>query len=1057
LWRRWPTSLAIGLALAIAVALPVAVTLVEAATAEAGLQDAARRLGPSANLRVQWSQISDPQLYSFIRFLTPRNVGNSLGPLMRPGAVALHSDRLQVGGTGGRQAKSTARLAALEDLERHARWVQGQLPAEALTGSVWNVTAPEGALRTLGVQLGQVTCLYTLSDRPVEAACVRLVGVWRALSASDPYWAGLPLPDDVLTVDSDELFAFVRQVRQVPQAGPYSAVATFYFEPDLARINQADVNQLVPGFRKLRAAIPFRTSTILVETDLDTAIQTFEDRLGLATFAVQLMAAQVLLVALLAVALIAGHSLDRQRMLFATWRSRGWTWLAIWRLVMVETLALAVVAVPAGVAVGWVASLAAMRVAYGSVPLLSGDTSLQRMLPAAGLGLVAALAAVALQAFAASRRELLEVRRESSRPAHRAWWQWRYLDVGLAALALPLLAASRLFGLGQVRATGAGGDPFSLLLPGLALVLVGVALLRLLPLAGALSGAMGRGLAATLAAVQLRRRPVQHAGLALVMVLTVALGVFASVYASTAPRAAADRAAYSVGSDLRFHMDGDRPPLDQVVAGLSGVRAASFVLRSSAASAIGSPFQPGILAVDPNTFSRVLWSRPDLADQPLSSLVQLLADRDRSGLPLPGRPDRLALWSYSSGFAGRLSAELVDSAGRPGRAALGTLDLSGWRHLEGEIVWPAGAVRYPIRLRHLVVEPAAATAVLPADGSIGLSELAAGQPGMTGEQVVDRFPLDDQGVAAWWSAPGQLYPSSGGFGLKGRPHASPDGSAAILLDYRAVEGRVLVGPKPGLTPIPALAPATTLAKLGIRVGEAFSLITNSAMATFEVVGVVGHFPTFYPEAEDFLVVAQAPLLDAMSYAHAAAWPAEAWLTVTTGSEAADRAALLGRADVTFADSRRLAEEEARQDPLLLELRANLAVGFGAAVALALVAAALHFLVAVHSRHSEYAILRANGLGRALIARSLALEQVLLVGFGVAAGTALGLALAWALVPALQLGDLLVYTVPAPVLTVDPALTGLAVAGAALLALAGGGLASRAGGRLRLTDELRAMG
>ena len=114
-------------------------------------------------------------------------------------------------------------------------------------------------------------------------------------------------------------------------------------------------------------------------------------------------------------------------------------------------------------------------------------------------------------------------------------------------------------------------------------------------------------------------------------------------------------------------------------------------------------------------------------------------------------------------------------------------------------------------------------------------------------------------------------------------------------------------------------------------------------------------------------------------------------------------------------------------------------------------------MAVHSRHSEYAILRANGLGGALIARSLALEQVLLVGFGVAAGAVLGLALAWALIPALQLGGVLLYTVPAPVLFVDPVLTGLAVAGAALLSLAGGALASRAGGRLRLMDELRAMG
>jgi ABC-type antimicrobial peptide transport system permease subunit len=127
------------------------------------------------------------------------------------------------------------------------------------------------------------------------------------------------------------------------------------------------------------------------------------------------------------------------------------------------------------------------------------------------------------------------------------------------------------------------------------------------------------------------------------------------------------------------------------------------------------------------------------------------------------------------------------------------------------------------------------------------------------------------------------------------------------------------------------------------------------------------------------------------------------------------------------------------------------------MALTVVSVVVHFLVTVQGRLGEYAILQANGLGRGTILRSLVVEQTLLVVFAVVVGALTGLGLAWALIPALQLGGDLTSLVPPTLLTVDPVVAGAAIAAVTLVALAAGRLANRAGSRFRLMDELRLIG
>src|SRR5205085_1707963 len=133
------------------------------------------------------------------------------------------------------------------------------------------------------------------------------------------------------------------------------------------------------------------------------------------------------------------------------------------------------------------------------------------------------------------------------------------------------------------------------------------------------------------------------------------------------------------------------------------------------------------------------------------------------------------------------------------------------------------------------------------------------------------------------------------------------------------------------------------------------------------------------------------------------------------------------------------------------------IGFLAAMALAVIGFVIHFVVVTRGRLSDYAILQANGMSRALIRGSLGAEQQALLLFSVLFGTAIGLLLAWVLLPAIQVGTDLTLLVPATIVTINPLVSGGAVALVALTAVFGGAASSRLAGRFRLMDELRLLG
>lgn len=479
----------------------------------------------------------------------------------------------------------------------------------------------------------------------------------------------------------------------------------------------------------------------------------------------------------------------------------------------------------------------------------------------------------------------------------------------------------------------------------------------------------------------------------------------------------------------------------------------------------GSSRQPGedvpALAVDPYTFKSVVWTRPDLASSPLPDLVQSLADRETGGLVIPAHTKTLSIWIYGSATGGSLTAHLSDAHGRPIHADFGTLDFTGWKQLSAALIFDAGVVQDPIRFRDLAISP------VTRPDLISLSSFAA--DGKVIESFAEQLDIPPGArpsfSALWWRTDAE----SGTFYETLPPTADQPRDGNPSVSFRIGEGTFPTYIRPGIRPfisfgvappgsIPALAPSQMLTRFGLAVGKPLQIEIDGVGITATIVGVADHFPTLYPELGDFLVLDRDPLMIALAYGrHQSPYPNEIWVKAAPGGADAVIASLHGAPGlIQVLDQRSIAFDSAHA-PQQLGLESNLLLGFVAALALALIAFAFHFLILARSRLSEYAVLEANGMSSSQVRRSLVFEEFIVAAFCLLCGVALGALASFVLLPALQLGASVPDNVPATIVTLDPVRLALALVAIVAGVLVAGLAVALVGERPRVMSELRAMG
>lgn len=403
-------------------------------------------------------------------------------------------------------------------------------------------------------------------------AFVEVVGRFDVVNPDADYWY-----DDVLlqhaniagSVDHPEI-----HVIGLMAAGGYDALLAeqnvvfdfrwrYFVDPE--RIDAGRLPAVEDAVRQAQTEYPAFVNgfggTSALRTGLGDIFRHFEAQRRLTEAILAVVTMGLLAVALVVVGLIGALIADRRRAALVLQRGRGASAWQILGAQLTEGLLLTVPAV----------ALAAVA----AVLLLPARSSSWSVVAVAGVAVGATLLLVAT-ALPVARRRLGQMGRND--PALGRISVRRLIFEGLVVLLAILgVYLLRRRGLGGTDAV-TGFDPFLAAVPVLAGLAAGLVVLRLYPLPIRLFAwlaSLGRGFVAVFALRRVGRQPGSSNLPLLVLLLTVAVGVFSSVLLATVERGQTATAWQEVGAPYRARVTFSELPQDLDLGAVSGVEAAA--------------------------------------------------------------------------------------------------------------------------------------------------------------------------------------------------------------------------------------------------------------------------------------------------------------------------------------------------------------------------------------------------------------------------------------------------------------------------------------------------
>jgi len=560
-------------------------------------------------------------------------------------------------------------LRFYEGLQDRVEYVAGKWPEEASNEPrVLRVVIGDGMAHSFTLRVGDRLPLSIRQNSVEPDAWLEVAGIVLPKNPRDPYWFGEFSP---LTSQSTQRGP-VQYNAVVPVDAFFPAVASLCPGDEVVLawhallrhdgISTADIEPLQAQLARLNADLDAFRPHVTLDTGVPDILASFQGQIESIRVPIYILVAEVMLLALYYVTMVAALSMRQVEREFAILRSRGASGWQIVRIQLVETLIILAAAFLSGPWLGaglveglsWAGPLADMEWAGWGLSLS------QSAWQAAGIGALACIAGLLLPLGPALRRSIVTHQQMVTRSALPPWWQRTYLDVFVLMGGLVLLWRLRLYG--EMTTGGPGGarlDWLLLLSPVALLLGSATILLRVFPLvlrAMAFLAARRRGLAGALALWQASRNPTHVARLVLLLTLAIALGNLSTGLNATLDQSEYDRAYYLAGNDLRLISQRAVPLVDLQsapgVVRLSGVwrgqgEVAVEVAQTNATDAAAPRFE--VLAIEPDSFARVAAYRDDFADQDVDELANLLAIQEGehpSLLPLPGQPAKFGLWLW---------------------------------------------------------------------------------------------------------------------------------------------------------------------------------------------------------------------------------------------------------------------------------------------------------------------------------------------------------------------------------------------------------------------------
>ncbi|MFD4261824.1 FtsX-like permease family protein [Streptomyces sp. NPDC058534] len=947
-------------------------------------------------------------------------------------------------------------FAALDPAQ--VRVTEGRMPREGAGGSggAVEVALPTAAAERLDIRPGARLTLADRFDGP--DVDVEVTGLYRPAEAADPYWRLDDLTGRGVKKGGFTTYGPLLAVPGVLTGGAVSAGPSGWLATaDFSSVTAGRTDELREAARGGMAWLrerPVLSGTTAATTSLPDVLDRLDRSLLVSRSTLLVVALQLALLAgcalLLVARLLSAERAAERRLL----RARGASRARVGSLAALEALLLAVPAL-----------VLAPLLAGPLTRLLAGQGSLDRIglrlqVPAWGGGGVWLTAGVA--ALGCALAVTLPALTSSLNAGGRARALPAPLragaDVGLLVVAgVAYWQLSRQTS-GAVSGDGAGAlgiDPLLVAAPALALLAGTVLTLRLLPPVARLAerwAAGGRGLTSALAGWQLSRRPMRGAGPVLLLVLAVALGMLAIGQGASWERSQGDQADFRAGAPVRVLATGSvGPGRTETYANVDGVREVAPAARSTLQ--LSADRTATVLALDTERAADTMLLRPDLSDEPAGTLLPPPGGEERAaGAEVPAGTVRLGVTATlrASGGGGQsgtgpadVTVTVRDRYGIPFRLPAGELPADGRRHtleldaspggpltvtgLELVTAQPVGrAERHRLTLTELTATAADGTVRRPALPRSWTASVRG--DGMASSPDADTSPTQPR------MAPSG--PPSVEYGTGYRPADLFDLTSAVTLRLNVVQ--------PAPPRLTAVATDRYLDSAGARVGQRVDVQLDGHSLPVRIVHSVRALPT--TAATDVTTAANdggALLLDLPSVNRvlqakygAALAPTEWWLRPEPGGTSGVVTAL--RAFPDLEPSQVVVRDELaaalRDDPFGAGPEAAFTAAAGVAAALAAVGFAVSATGSLRERGAEFAILRALGAPRRRLARTVAVEQAVLLVLALLVGTALGAVLTRAVIPLIVLTPQATHPVPDVLVALPAARVALLLAGVAVAPL-----------------------
>ena len=590
-------------------------------------------------------------------------------------------------------------------------------------------------------------------------------------------------------------------------------------------------------------------------------------------------------------------------------------------------------------------------------------------------------------------------------------------------------------------------NPLLVFAPAIFLAVSVMLSLRVLPPLARLisSGLSRRGPAwAHLISMLFARVPLTYAWPAAILGMAAGTAMLSATVAATLQQSSVDQSGYEAGADLRVYPvdlgSGPRTEVLERLRDIDGVKGISAGFRSTGDIRLGgrgAPFE--FLAIEPSEYSHIGVFRDDYAASDVAALIAAMEpDSEIEPLLVPELADRVGLRMRSNLIERNIKASirLLDANGLSHSVGLGPVNSRDWQVRMGFI--PGIAIR-PVEIVGLTffettTDELGTPISIQVDDlmyELPLFSMGESRPSSVATLVWDMVVLDsfdggaEGGVGVW-----KPLASSRGSGTQtlGFEYArSTDGESRLDNGLQIDLG---IGTDAGVRgavrsldeTVPIVFSQLALVSNNAAVGDLSVVHVFGRSIPVRIIGVADYFPTLDPEGGGFAVVGVTQLWRhlALSSANSARFAAEVFI----GLEDTEDNAVIDAVSSEIGGLLSLVDRDEIQrisvvTPLAVAgWRGASIITGGLAVGLAILGLLTFVPMRPAGDKFNLAVLRALGVRKRGLVFISVIEQLVVLGVGVAAGVGVGLVMARIAVDTVSQTDSNVNALPPIVFSTD---------------------------------------